>query len=181
MKQIKNKIFLNPGDVVFTNEPMKLWTVLGSCVSIIIYHPASRFTGMTHAQLPKYNLCNGKCHESCPIVCDNKNSDNSNRFVNCSLIHIISLFEEKNIPKNELKVMLFGGSSMMKFSGERIGNQNIIAAKKLLNYFDVPIAEENIAGEQGRTIEFDIESGSSNVRIQKRYVIKKKSSIKESA
>lgn len=44
---------LKPGDLVFNNGSKTLSTLLGSCVSIVLWHPKLRIGGMSHYLLPK--------------------------------------------------------------------------------------------------------------------------------
>ena len=46
------EIFLQPGDLFVADADYRLRTVLGSCVSMTLWHRASRTGGMTHSLLP---------------------------------------------------------------------------------------------------------------------------------
>ena len=46
------EIFLNPGDFCFTSEETRLRTLLGSCVSITMWHAGRRLGGMCHYMNP---------------------------------------------------------------------------------------------------------------------------------
>ncbi|MFW5808775.1 MAG: chemotaxis protein CheD [Spirochaetota bacterium] len=167
MIKTKETAYINPGDVLFTNEKIKIWTVLGSCVSIILYHPESGYTGMTHAQLPEYSPCTGKCTKECPSPCIlNVTGENVMRYVNCSLRYLLHRFEKKGILKNELEARLYGGSSLIKYTGQKIGAANILVAKGLLSYYDITLVHHDVGGEKGRTVQFFTETAHVDVKIQ---------------
>lgn len=46
-------IFLQPGDYYFGDESTRIRTILGSCVSITLWHPWKRIGGMCHFMLPQ--------------------------------------------------------------------------------------------------------------------------------
>lgn len=49
------RTILKPGDLVFNNGSTMLSTLLGSCVSVVLWHPLLRIGGMCHFLLPKRN------------------------------------------------------------------------------------------------------------------------------
>ena len=54
MKQSENviEIFLQPGDFYFGEKNTRIRTLLGSCVSITMWHPTRLIGGMCHYLLP---------------------------------------------------------------------------------------------------------------------------------
>jgi chemotaxis protein CheD len=47
-----SEIVLQPGDWHFGDENTRIRTVLGTCVSVVLWHPALRIGGMCHYMLP---------------------------------------------------------------------------------------------------------------------------------
>ena len=47
------KIFLQPGEVVISTAPQNVWTVLGSCISIVLYSRRLKVSAICHAKLPE--------------------------------------------------------------------------------------------------------------------------------
>ena len=45
-------IFLLPGALAFGNQGLRLRTLLGSCVSVVVWHPSLKLSGMCHFLLP---------------------------------------------------------------------------------------------------------------------------------
>ena len=46
------EIFLQPGDFYFGDKDTRIRTILGSCVSITLWHPTRLIGGMCHFLLP---------------------------------------------------------------------------------------------------------------------------------
>ena len=46
------EIFLNPGEFYFGDRDVRIRTILGSCVSITLWHPKLLIGGMCHYMLP---------------------------------------------------------------------------------------------------------------------------------
>ena len=53
MTKQDNEIFLHPGDWYFGDKHHKVRTLLGSCVSITLWHPKAKLGGMCHYLLAR--------------------------------------------------------------------------------------------------------------------------------
>ncbi len=174
MTRVEAKMYLNPGDIVFTNEKVKIWTVLGSCVSIILHDRRTGYTGMTHAQLPEYSPCKGQCTESCPKPCGAQvDGENIYRYVNCSLHYLLMKFKKKRVSYDDLEARLYGGSNILRLKGNRIGNQNVMVARGLIQLFKLKLLHEDVGGDTGRTINYFTDTAEAVVTMQNRLDAKK--------
>lgn len=170
----KETIYISPGDTVFTKEQKRLWTVLGSCISIILYHPETRYTGMSHAQLPEYAPCVDACAGDCPVVCgENKKGENPLRYVNCSLKYLLNLFNRKGITGDMLEARLYGGSSLIQYSGQKIGDANVMVARGLIVHYALNLVHHDVGGEKGRTVQFYTDTAKVDVKQQKGFIFEK--------
>ncbi|SHO43445.1 chemotaxis protein CheD [Desulfopila aestuarii] len=140
------KIYLKPGELVITQEPVMVTTVLGSCVSVTMYHSGSKTASICHGMLPKGG-----------------GSDNF-KFVDTSIGYMIKFFQKMKIAREEIEVKLFGGADM--FSGGRVsvsnltvGRQNITTAIRCLKGFGLTIAASDVGGKNGRKLIFRTDSG----------------------
>lgn len=52
-------IFLQPGELYFGEQDTRIRTILGSCVSITMWHPRHRIGGMCHYMLASGGRCDG--------------------------------------------------------------------------------------------------------------------------
>lgn len=145
--KIKNGLqifFLRPGEIHFTGSPCIVSTILGSCVSVTMFHRRTGTASICHALLPEFRR---------------SNDTEGFRFVDYSLSYMFSKFDAKRIPRYEIEVKLFGGSDMFG-RNERsdnyvtIGRQNIREALFILeNENMLPVASD-IGGYFGRKIYF---------------------------
>jgi len=163
-------IFLKPGQLFFSDKNMldslKVTTVLGSCISVILYNPRLKMSAMCHAVMPwcrEEDECGIESllgrNKTCPL-----NYSEPNRYVNCALKNMIGQFRRWGIAPEETKVRLFGGADMFDYGHSRslkisVGSQNIYAAKKIIEAEKMHLAKEEVGGMVGRKIVFFPKTG----------------------
>jgi chemotaxis protein CheD len=162
--EAQNKIYLNPGDLVITSKSEIIWTLLGSCISIIFYSPLKKISGVCHAQLP-YEKSNLSCKSTCPKPCGKKESDEF-KFVTCSFKYMLDTFHEKGISNPEIQVSLFGGSSMFESKNTvfNIGDMNIEKALELINENGLKIVRNETGGNISRSLTHYTDTGITKVK-----------------
>jgi len=143
-------------DMNVTVSPNKLITVgLGSCVGIALYDKMSGVGGLAHIMLPDSSQFS--------------NVTNSAKFADLAIPILIEKIEVLGGKKRNLKAKIAGGASMFNFSDKAmvmdIGNRNGIAVRSALQKYSIPILSEEIGGNKGRTMIFDISSGIVQIRI----------------
>jgi chemotaxis protein CheD len=140
------RLFLYPGEVCFTREPTIVSTVLGSCVSITMYHPLSKTGAMCHAMLPEHR----RSSEPEPF-----------RFVDSAVDHMIDTFRKLGIRKDEIEVKLFGGSDVVEVLTDAVtvGEQNVEKALEIIDREHLSLAAKDVRGERGRKIFFHTHTG----------------------
>ncbi len=182
MKRKNNAIFLGAGELYFAKDGKYVVTVLGSCVSLTIYHKLSGYAGMFHALYPE---CKDKDIEN--II----NKPEAYKYADCAVLKILKLFEEKEIPKEELDIKLFGGSEIISKSKKSVfsvGKQNVEKIQEILHKEGVSITTINTGGSDGRKIIFNSKNGGvfmkkiKNINISDEYeLMKKNKGIRELA
>lgn len=162
--EAQNKIYLNPGDLVITSKSEIIWTLLGSCISIIFYSQLKKISGVCHAQLP-YEKSNLSCKSTCPKPCG-KNESDEFKFVTCSFKYMLDVFHEKGIYNSEIQVSLFGGASMLdsKNTVFKIGDMNIEKAMELINVNGLKIIRNDTGGSLSRSLIHHTDSGITKVK-----------------
>ena len=60
------EVFLQPGELYFGDRYTRLRTLLGSCVSIVLWHREALLGGMCHYMLLSLLCC---CRRTCPRTC----------------------------------------------------------------------------------------------------------------
>ena len=146
---------LNIGDIIVTkNEEEIVWSVLGSCISVILYVP-NQISILCHAQMPSRNEVGAKCFDSCPHPCFNDLPEaQDSKYVKCSVEFMIEQLYKNNGNISALNTTLIGGASIIsqKGIGNSIGELNIKTAKDILENQHIRINRELIGGSKGYTL-----------------------------
>lgn len=157
-------VYLHPGEFYLSERPAVVTTVLGSCISVIMYDAQSRTSAITHSQMPVCTKNNSSC-----IMCSE-----AYKFTDCSIKNILKLLESRNIILENITVKLFGGADVLSANSERstetIGRQNIAVAIDTINKAGLKITANDTGGQQGRKIFLYTESGEIwMTRLRKQY------------
>ncbi len=138
----KPKYFVHPGYIFLSREPHKLSTVLGSCVSVCIWDPILGFGGMNHYVHAKPFRTEQTAH-----------------FGSVSIPYMIKGMLKMGSQKYNLKAHIVGGSQNPRMGSIEIGRQNIQIAETVLKNNYIDIITYDTAGEFGRKIVFDTQTG----------------------
>lgn len=154
MARIKDKdlidIFLRPGELFVADANYQIRTILGSCVSITLWHPATRTGGMSHFLLP------GRGVGASGLQLDGRYGDEA-------LTLMLNELKQSNVLPSQCLGKIFGGGNM--FPGHTraksipIGQRNGEAARALLRQYGIPIISESLFGVGHRQIIFDVSNG----------------------
>lgn len=142
-------IFLRPGDCFVGDERHLLRTLLGSCVSITLWHPKRRIGAMSHFLLPSR-------HTGDAGAPDGRYADEAMLLMQNALVKL-------GIRPSECRAKVFGGADM--FPARRaagtllVGQRNGEAARKLLRAHGIGIASEHLFGVGHRQIIFNVRTG----------------------
>jgi chemotaxis protein CheD len=147
-------VYLKAGEMHFTDEPTVVITVLGSCLSITMYSRSRGIGGICHGLLPE---CEDK--KSCESGCRE-----GLRYVECSILQMLRLFDKAGVKRHEIEVMCFGGADMFSRKIERpglasVGRQNIMIAEASLRREGLTIRKQDVGGLGGRKIYFSTQNG----------------------
>lgn len=148
-------LYLKPAEMILSDRPVLVTTVLGSCVSIVLHHHRRQYGAICHAMLPR-----GGCREEDHL-----------RYVDCSILKMVEELRRRGIRLTELEVKLFGGADMWDFhqeDRESVGRQNIEAAREILQMLGLRITASSVGGPRGRKIHFFTGTGEVLVQYQRR-------------
>jgi chemotaxis protein CheD len=144
------RVFVLGGQVVVTQEPQELVTILGSCVAVCLWDGKKLTGGMNHFLRPE-------------TVNDAKSLHGGISATRALVKTMIRKFSHvKNI---EAKV--YGGANRF-FSDEsflNVGGQNVEAAKIILEEQGIPVVFHSTGGESGRKIYFNTLTGVVRVEM----------------
>jgi len=150
-------IHLAPGDFVSgTAQDRTILTVLGSCVSMLLWHPSSRFFACSHFVCVRNNHSPTSTH-----VPDGRYGDQI-------LPYFLQLMQKKEIPLNDVQVRLCGGASS-KHSQRllptfQVGQLNRDYAVKFCRLHGLRAELLYFGGETGIKLKFEAKNGSLQLR-----------------
>lgn len=145
-------LYLDPGQYAVGDRHCRFRTLLGSCVSITLWHPGRRIGAMSHFLLPYRASRPG----GAPDAPDPRYGDEA-------LILMLDGLGARGVRAQECEAKIFGGGIMFpdvdapKHSG--IGRRNGEAARQMLDAVGIPIRSESLFGQGYRTVVFDVDSG----------------------
>lgn len=153
MARLKNliDIFLQPGEYFVADADYQLRTMLGSCVSITLWHPPTRQGAMSHFLLPTYGLMDTVVR---PLDA---------RYGDEALTLMLAELAQSGVQPQQCQGKIFGGGNMFpkhsRSSTMHIGRRNGEAARTLLQSHGIPIVSESLFGIGHRQIIFDVSTG----------------------
>ncbi len=163
MKDLKNGLpsrYLKAGELYVSEQPTVLLTVLGSCLTVTMFHPQSRIGGMCHGLFPTCSdaVCAGDCAEGA-------------RYVDCAIRRMAHWFDARGIPRRQIEVKCFGGADLFNAvrrlrhsSRLSVGRQNIQSAERVLAQEGFRLKVKDVGGSQGRKIYFYSHTGKVLLR-----------------
>ena len=143
--------FLKPGEIIVSRKPIMVSTILGSCVSIVMYSPRKKVGAICHAMYPH-----------------NPKQEEKFLYVETAIHKIYDKMGEYG-GRDDMVVKLFGGAQVLACNEnlkaiKTIGEQNIIQAKKILGELGLTIASTDTGGTRGRKLFFSIMTGEIYLR-----------------
>ncbi|WP_045224485.1 chemotaxis protein CheD [Methyloterricola oryzae] len=144
------EIFLKPGEFHFGGPDKRIRTVLGSCVSLVFWHPDRHVGGMCHYLLPSRN---GNA----------KSGELDGRYADEALELLLREIRRCGTLPGEYQVKLFGGGDMFpkspKIPATQVGRRNVEAARDLIKRYNLNCVGEHLEGIGHRNVIFDVWSG----------------------
>jgi chemotaxis protein CheD len=139
-------IFLQPGEFFVGDASFRIRTLLGSCVSMTLWHPGLKIGAMSHFLLPTRNTP----------------GDPDGRYCDEALGLMVAQLADYGARASACQAKLFGGGNMFPNrarSGPAIGVQNGEAARQLLAAHGIPLVASSLFGVGHRQIMFEVASG----------------------
>lgn len=152
MRRLKDliDIFLQPGEYFVADANYQLRTMLGSCVSITLWHPATRQGAMSHFLLPTRGASKPK------QALDARYGDEA-------LVLMLQDLQRLGVPKAQCQAKIFGGGNMfpgkLRSGAINVGQRNGEAALALLQEHGIEVVSESLFGIGHRQIIFDLSNG----------------------
>jgi len=145
----KDVAFLHPGDFHATGESILISTVLGSCVSVVLWDVQKRQAGMNHFMLP------GEPKRVFYL-------DENGKYGMNAMELLINMLMKMGSAKNQLVAKVFGGAMVLATTRSEalsISRANIDFAFNYLELEKIRIISSDVGGNQARKIIMDPTTG----------------------
>jgi len=138
--------------------PVKIRTLLGSCVGVVLYDRVLKVGGLAHIVLP---AARGAV-------------DHPGKYADTAIPGMIVDFDRRfgGSTKPRLVAKLVGGASMFQLSsasgtnsGLNIGQRNQAAIEQILTDLRIPVLARDLGGEAGRRMTLDTTSGMIAIKV----------------
>lgn len=154
----RSEVFLSAGDFYFhrpdasPGPAVVVRTLLGSCVSIVLWHPEKRFGGMCHAVLPTRSQSYGEYDGNhCPGAVQS----------------FLRELQRSATKAHEYHAYLLGGARMsLGLSNAQrvsVGDRNVEVCRELLRRAGFAIRAEHVGSHGPRRVEFNLATGAIDV------------------
>ena len=143
--------YVHAGEVATTPAGALFSTVLGSCVSVCVWDPATGAGGMNHFLLPDQVTAGAS----------------SPRFGNVAFVTLLAQLGRLGVRAADLRAKVFGGASVLDAlvpPRDALGIRNIELARALLQAAGIGIVAEDVGGSHGRKLFFRTGDGAAWVR-----------------
>ncbi len=131
---------------------------LGSCVAVVLYDETSQVGGLAHVLLPDPSY--------------STDTDKLGRYASTAIPALLDELTMAGADRARITARLVGGSCMFQEllppDQPHIGARNVDAARLALARDGVSIVAEDVGGDFGRSIHFDLEDGRLRVSSQLR-------------
>jgi chemotaxis protein CheD len=142
----RERRFLQPGQLVATDMPTTITTILGSCIAVCMWDPIRRVGGMNHYMLPQQA----------------QGAAVSLRFGVHAMEELITRLRALGARLPLLRARVFGGACMFPGmqSTQHLGTQNAELALDFLKTRHIDVIDVQIGGNRGRKVIFNTDEGS---------------------
>ena len=144
-------VYLHPGQLFVSTEPVVVTTILGSCVAVCLWDEKAGVAGINHFLLA-----------STPV-----RGAGDARYGNVAMAQLLEAMLARGATASRIVAKVFGGASVLdKFTGagQSIGELNIVAAREFLERSGIAVRAEQTGGRRGLKLVFHTDGGSAFVK-----------------
>ncbi len=162
--------FLPIGDYYFGADPIRVHTVLGTCVSITLWHPPTGLGGICHYLLPSRGGGATSARAPRGAYADEVMelfAESLRRSRTRAQDYVVKIFGGGNMFPDQVRGLGCNGSDCatpLRATCPSVGCKNISAGRRLLAQRGFSIKAEDVGGHGSRQVLFDIWSGDVWVR-----------------
>ena len=138
-----------PGEYYYTQKPMLIVTVLGSCVAVCLWDPIAKIGGMNHFLLP-FGQGSG--------------ADRPLRYGIFAIESLVNALMKAGAQRSRLEAKVFGGARITA-NRRDIGRINAAFAKEFLATEGIALVGESLGGCNARRVVFRPTTGQARLLI----------------
>ncbi len=147
------EVRVNMADMKVEDRPVALVTNIGSCVAVCIHDAINKCGGLAHIMLPSSSVTHNK---SFPL-----------KYADTAVPALTEALRKMGKSSVALSAKMVGGANMfpnMRSITLNIGEKNIEAVRQALAAEGVRLLAEDVRGNYGRRVSFNVADGSVCVR-----------------
>ena len=133
-------VTIHVGDIHVSDTPVKIKTILGSCIAACMYDPSTRIGGMNHFLLP------GELNSL----------DLSTRYGVNAMEMLINEMMKLGANRLRLQAKVFGGADIFRTNHTlmMVGKKNIKFIRGFLETERIPVLSERLGGNEGLIVQY---------------------------
>lgn len=136
------------GEVAVSWQPIRLQTLLGSCVSVCLYNPAARAGGMNHILVPSSGS-DCRCTARCGVQ---------------AMELLINALMQEGGDRRRFVAKAFGAANVLSaFQTPTVGELNAKFVREFLRTERIPLLAERMGGSQAVRVTFHTTTGKALV------------------
>ena len=143
----RDTVFVQAGDLAVSQQPRRLITVLGSCVSVCLYDQTNSWGGMNHFM----------------HVGRNHHAPRDLRWSEPAIHDLVQMMRQMGSRSGDLLAKVFGGGNVLACMSPGIGEANQAAAQTELARHGIPIVSGSLGGTSSRKVDFLSDTGKVRV------------------
>jgi chemotaxis protein CheD len=143
--------YVHPGQLVTSNGPGVLSTILGSCVAVCLHDAQSNIGGLNHYLLPTL----GAEHEQ------------PGRYAPTAIDELVQRMVRDGANRERLVATIVGGASVLAAfdDADHLGMRNVAAARTALTRHRIRVVGADVGGRRGRKLQFSPRDGQVHVQL----------------
>ncbi|HKS23447.1 MAG TPA: chemotaxis protein CheD [Thermoanaerobaculia bacterium] len=142
----RERLYLQPGQLIVSAQPATITTILGSCVAVCLWEPARGIGGMNHFMLPT---------GSGPAA-------SSPRFGPAAMEQLIEKMRNAGARMPLVRARVFGGACMFEMpAAAQLGKKNAEMALGFLQRRGIEVVQSEVGGTRGRKLIFNTDEGTA--------------------
>lgn len=143
-----DRVYIHSGEVVFSEKPVCLKTILGSCIAVCFYNKEHALGGMIHGMYPGYG--------------------DSTAYIGNAIEAMLKEFQRRGISTARLEVTIIGGATqfgIMSLNTEQksVGQLNQESVLDVVRTYNLKIRAMDLGCACSRTVIFNVEDGTISV------------------